>query len=151
MQIERHVIFTETDAIGGGVYSAVDSKATLRFKGEFASLPAWDYPLRAMVLYRSKDTRNWIIVAASTSCEFWRKNGRPRPPYWEYELIEGQWRQVTLRHESMGRSPNLFTLYASSKFGSHVSEPTKERLQSDRRIADMYRSIADAPRDFHCM
>jgi hypothetical protein len=150
VQIERHVAFDETNAAGGGVYNAVERKAALQFTGELAGLPAWDYPRMALVLYRSKETRNWIIVAASTSCEVWLSDGAPRPPYWEYELVDGSWRKVSLRQESIGRSPNLFYRYANLEFGPHVSGHTKQQLQSDPRIADIYRSISSNPRDFGC-
>ena len=151
VQVERHVIFDETNALGGGVYNAVERKATLRFTGELAALPAWDHPRMALVLYRDKNSRNWKIVAASTSCRVWRSDGEPRPPYWEYELLAGQWQRVPLSEESIGRSPNLFYRYESREFGPRVSQQTKQQLQSDTEIADIYRSISPNPRDFSCM
>jgi hypothetical protein len=151
VQIERHVIFDETNALGGGAANAVERKATLQFIGDLAALPPWDYPRRALVLYRKKDIGTWIIVATSSSCEDWRADGAPYPPYWEYELLDGVWRKVPLRQESVGRSPNLFYRYHAREFGPHVSEQTKQQLQSDRRIADKYRSILEKPQDFHCM
>jgi hypothetical protein len=151
VQIERHVTFDETNALGGGAANAVERQATLQFTGELAALPPWDYPRRALVLYRKKDSGTWIIVATSSSCGVWQSDGAPHPPYWEYELLAGVWRKVPLRQESVGRSPNLFYRYHAREFGSHVSERTKQQLQSDRRIADFYRSISAKPQDFHCM
>jgi hypothetical protein len=151
VQIERHVVFYETDALGGGAYNAVESKATLRFAVELAELPAWDYPRIALVLYRSSETHNWRIVTASSSCEVWRRDGAPRPPYWQYELIEGQWKEAPLSEESIGKRPNLFYRYSADDFGPHVTPKLTEERQSDPRIADKYQSIAADPKDFHCM
>jgi hypothetical protein len=151
VQIERFVAFDETNALGGGAYNAVESKATLKFRGELASLPMWDFPRMALVLYRSSETRNWRLVTASTSCEVWRRDGKPRPPYWEYELIEGQWQEVPLSEESIGKRTNLFYRYWADNFGRHVTPKVTEERQSDTRIADFYRSIAADPQAFGCM
>src|SRR5690606_29493899 len=100
VNIERYVAFDATNAMGGGAYNAVETKATLKFTGELGSLPAWDFPRLALVLYRSKETGNWVVVSKTSSCQVWRREGKPRPPYWQSELIDGRWKQVELSQES---------------------------------------------------
>jgi hypothetical protein len=151
VRIERHVTFNESDALGGGAYSAVESKSTLKFTGQLAALPAWDFPRIALVLYRSKENGSWRIIATTSSCEIWKHDGAPRPPYWEYELIDTRWELVPLHPESIGKSPDLFYRYKAAKFGPHVDAQTRQWLQSSPTISDQYRSIAANPQDFQCM
>jgi hypothetical protein len=150
VQIERHVIFDETNALGGGAANAVESKSTLKFTGQLAALPAWDFPRIALVLYRSKESGNWRIVSTTSSCAVWRRDGAPRPPYWEHELSQEGWQLVSLHPESIGKAANLFYRYISHEFGRHIDQQSKQRLQSSPTIAEKYRSIAANPQGFNC-
>jgi hypothetical protein len=144
IQIERHVVFDQTNALGGGAYNAIESKATLSFLGDLSSLPTWDVPLIALVLYQDTDTDEWVIVAKSSSCRIWDKRGRPRPPYWEFRLSSEGWREVPLSCESVGRRTNLFFRYDSDKVPAHVTVEERMRQQSDRDTGSLYRRIAPA-------
>src|SRR4051812_31349027 len=73
--IERDVEFDATNALGGGAGNAVESKSVLRFAGDFAALPAWDFPRIPLVLYKSSQAQHWVIVGTTLSCEIWAKNG----------------------------------------------------------------------------
>jgi len=123
VRIERHVTFNESDALGGGAYSAVESKSTLKFTGQLAALPAWDFPRIALVLYRSKENGSWRIIATTSSCEIWKHDGAPRPPYWEYELIDTRW-ELSLCIQSRS---------ASHLISSTVIRPPSSVLMSMRR------------------
>ena len=142
--IERYVAFDATNAMGGGAYNAVEVKATLKFTGELASLPEWDYPRAALVLYRSNETGNWVIVATSSSHEIWTASGRPSPPYWQYALVNGVWSEVALSQESIGKKTNLFYSYWEEDFPEHVTPQFTETRQSDPSIAEYYKHIVGA-------
>jgi hypothetical protein len=149
VQIERYVAFDATNAMGGGAYNAVESKATLKFKGELESLPPWDFPRIALVLYRSKETGNWVVVSTSSSCEVWDREGKPRPPYWQHELIDGQWKKTFVSTESIGKKNNLFYSYWKGA-PKHVTAETTNALQSDPTIVEKYRHVAVDPENFNC-
>lgn len=143
--VERYVAFDATNAMGGGAFNAVEKRATLKFTGELASLPAWDVPRLALVLYRNKQSGNWVVVSTTTSCEVWRANGKPRPPYWQHELIAGEWRLVPLSEESIGKDTNLFYRYWRGDFPKHMTVSEAMRRQSAPTIAAKYRRIAKDP------
>jgi hypothetical protein len=149
--IERYVAFDATNAMGGGAYNAVEAKATLKFTGELASLPAWDFPRAALVLYRSSDTGNWVVISNTSSCQVWQREGKPRPPYWQSELIDGKWKHVELSPESIGKKTNLFYSYWEDDFPEHVTPSITNSRQSDPTIAQMYRYVLADPQEFNCM
>jgi hypothetical protein len=151
VHIERYVAFDATNAMGGGAYNAVETKATLKFTGELASLPAWDFPRAALVLYRSIKTGNWVVVSMSSSCQVWRREGKPKPPYWQSELVEGQWKQVPVSPKSIGKKTNLFYSYWENDFPRHVTSQITNSRQSDPAIVEKYRHVAQQPKDFNCI
>lgn len=151
VQIERYVAFNATNAMGGGAGNAVESKSTLQFTGKHASLPAWDFPRIALVLYRSKETGNWVVVSTSSSCQVWRREGKPRPPYWQHEILDEQWGEVPVSDESIGKKTNLFYSYWKNDFPERVSPAFIKSRQSDPRTVEKYRHVARDPRDFNCM
>ena len=91
--VKRFVEFNESNSLAGDAYNAVETKSTIEFTGDLASLPVWSEPLMALVLYQDSETGEWVVVATTTSCEFWNLNDRPKPPYWEFRLEDGVWRK----------------------------------------------------------
>ena len=145
MQIERRVVFDETNALGGGTFNAIEKKSTLAFKGELSSLPSWDFPWAALVLYKSSQTGDFVIVGTTSSCDVWWRNGKPNPMYWQYDLINGVWTNVPLSQESIGKKTNLFYRYWGSDFPNHISIQERVRLQAVPTIASKYRQIVSEP------
>jgi hypothetical protein len=148
--IDRFVSFDSSDALGGGAYSATETKATLAFTGNLASLPTWDVPLMPLVLYRDSATKEWVIVATSTRCEIWAQRGKPNPPYWEYRLTSAGWQDHPLSESSTNRSSNLFIRYSKKLERKHFAVEEKKRIASDLTVDDMYRLVGPAIAHF-CM
>jgi hypothetical protein len=150
VQIERHVEFDATNAMGGGAGNAVETRATLAFKGELSSLPVWDFPRIALVLYQSKQNQRWVVVSATTSCEVWQRGNRPRPPYWQHDMVDGQWKQAPLAEESIGKKTNLFYRYWKDDFPEHVTpQETKDR-QSSPGVDKFYKQIVASDAGWNC-
>ena len=145
IKIERMVSFSESDALGGGVYNLVESDASLKFSGDLASLPVWRFPWKALVLYRNDDPGRWTIVATTTSCEVWLRNGRPIPMYWQFELFEDGWREVPLSKSSIGKKTNLFFDYESKNVPKHLSVPGKQFSFSNPRTSKKYLEVVPSP------
>ena len=139
------------NAIGSRAYNAVETRATLKFTGEFASLPAWDFPRVAVLLYRSKASGNWVVVSTSSSCQVWRREGEPRPPYWQHELVGGEWRGIPLSEESIGKNGNLFHMYDSEKVPRRMTVQEAMVRQSSPTIGEKYRRVTRDPDGFNCM
>lgn len=126
--VKRTVSFKETNSWSGDAYNAVETDATISFTGELASLQPWRAPLMALVMYRDKEAMEWVVVAISSSCEVWNRRGRPRPPYWEFRLDAGGWRETPLSQSSIGRSGNLLHRYQADLKTTHITvEGRKER------------------------
>jgi hypothetical protein len=126
--IDRHVEFDASNALGGGAYSATESKSTLSFQGDLAALPAWDVPLMPLVLYQDAETMEWAIVATTTTCLVWSSRGKPVPPYWEFRLRGVVWEQVALSPTSFGRNTNLLFEYTQKLSARQFTVPAKADL-----------------------
>lgn len=139
--VRRDVRFEESDAWGSGAYNAVETEASIVFTGALALLPPWSKPLIALLLYRDSDTHEWVVVATTTSCERWNWWGEPRPPYWEYRLEPGGWREVPLSKASIGRSVNLLHRYQSDLGTHHITVADREKRESSPAIDKQFKAI----------
>jgi hypothetical protein len=148
--IERYVRFKTSNSWAGDVPRAEDRRATLRFTGALADLPAWDVPLMPMVLYRDAPTKEWVIVARTNRCEIWIARGSPFPPYWEYHLVAGHWRPRPLSEASKGRPANLLIEYRRENLPRHITVEYKKASFADRGLSEAYRRIVPDIRR-HCM
>lgn len=139
IQVKRTVAFDETNSLSRDAYNAVEREATISFTGDLAHLPTWRAPLRAMALYHDNMTNDWVIVAVTSSCTWWRERGKPKPPYFEFRSPGSEWREVPLSQASIGRSSNLLRLYPKNRI--HVTVDDRLRLQAGGRSARLYREI----------
>lgn len=150
IMIKRHVKFRTSNSWAGDVPRAEDRRVTLRFTGALSDFPAWDMPLMPMVLYQDASTKEWVIVARTNRCERWLAWGKPFPPYWEYHLAAGQWRQRPLSAASKGRSTNLLIDYRREDLPRHISVEYKKASFVDSNFTEAYRRVVPDIRR-HCM
>jgi len=147
--IERSITFQETSSWAGDASDSVETDARIRFTGALSALPEWRQPLMALAMYQDKVTKEWVIVASTTSCDVWRQRGKPKPSYWEFRLDHQAWREVKLSGTSVGRTSNL--LFENRRLeASHVTADYKRRLQSPLTIARKYREIWGDPDMLTC-
>lgn len=148
--IKRYVKFETSNSWAGDAPGSEDQRATLRFTGALADLPAWDIPLMPMVLYQDVSTKEWVIVARTNNCDVWIARGKPFPPYWEYHLAAGQWRQRPLSDTSKGRPTNLLIDYRRENLPRHISVDYKKASFVDSNFTEAYRRVVPEVRR-HCM
>lgn len=147
--VERTVKFKETVSWSGDAYVAEELDATIAFTDELAHLPKWRQAIKALVLYHDRTTDEWVVVASTTSCSVWERRGKPKPSYWEFRLKGGEWHEVPLSAQSVGRKTNL--LVGTSRLSDdHVTVENKRKLQANPRIARKYREIWGDPDMYIC-
>jgi hypothetical protein len=109
----------------------------------------------ALVLYQDESSGEWTIIAAARSCAM--RGGRTlarllfqadRPPtiYFEFRARRGQWVQVPVSSQSIGRKTNLLTWYQWI-FSTHVTVPEKEgflRTRAGTSMREPYLGILEA-------
>ena len=148
--IKRYVKFETSNSWAGDAPGSKDRRATLRFTGALSDLPTWDVPLTPMVLYQDVSTKEWVIVARTNNCDVWVARGKPFPPYWEYRLVAGQWRQTPLSEASKGRTANLLIQYRLENLPPHITVEYKRPSLADRTLVEDYRRVVPDIRR-HCM
>jgi hypothetical protein len=126
--INRRVEYRESNSLTGDAYSTTVRDSTLEFTENNASLPKWAAPLMPILLYLDNAHGEWVVVATTTNCDTWREHGSPQPPYWEFRLVESQWRPSRLSESSIGRSTNLFFDYASAVPASNITKEAKRQI-----------------------
>lgn len=97
----------------------------------------WRARFVPMILDRDPKTREWFIVATFYSCTSWYELGRPKLPYTQFRLQNGQWIQQPLGEEFIGRQSNLLTDIRSSGEPDH-SIASKEAVMSNGKIVTSY-------------
>ncbi len=150
VEVRRSVTLKVSNSLSGDAYNAEELGATLSFSGSLSQLPAWSAPRMALVLYRDVTTQEWVIVATTTSCEVWQREGKPKPAYWEYRLKPQGWQEVPLSSASIGRRANLFFGYDHRLKSAHVTAADTERVDHDPTNGSKYRKISGDPDMYIC-
>ncbi len=126
--VNRRVEYRESNSLTGDAYSTTVRESTLEFTENNANLPKWAAPLMPILLYLDNAHGEWVIVATTTNCDTWREHGSPKPPYWEFRLVDSQWQASKLSESSIGRTSNLFFNYASDVPESRLSTEMKRQV-----------------------
>jgi hypothetical protein len=139
--VKRMASFKETNSLSGDAYNAVETGATIAFTGELAKLPPWHAPFMALVMYQDKETKEWVVVATTTSCYVWNTHNEPEPMYWEFRLTDRGWHEIPLSSASIGRPANLLHRYQQDLGTQHVTVKVRQNRESDIGIGKEFRSI----------
>jgi hypothetical protein len=152
IQVNRSVTFNESNSWSGDAYNLVETAATVGFTGELATLPVWNQPLMAMVLYQDLNSHEWVLVATTSSCQAWRARNAPKPPYWEFRLKAAQWAEVPPSSGSIGRRVNLLHRYQARPHPEvdHVTIALREKLQPAHTMDRLYREVVADPDVYFC-
>lgn len=104
--------------------------------------PKWESSTGLLPILLDKDPDNgeWALLATFYTCDPWYALGRPKLPYAEFRVRDGQWRRVELAQQWIGRAANVFTGVRSSGEPSHLTLAQKRERDSPR-TAPEYRSI----------
>ncbi|MFZ6748473.1 hypothetical protein [Undibacterium sp. Ren11W] len=107
--------------------------------------PMWqsDAGLIPILFDQDSQTKEWFVVTTFYSCEAWYQLGRPKLPYAEFRLRNGQWLSVPFSPLHIGRAANVLTRISNKKELPLHTLATKRERMSDPRTADEYIKIVD--------
>jgi hypothetical protein len=93
--------------------------------------PMWSNSFIPLVFDRDAKTQQWFMVATFDTCQKWEALGKPKLPYTEYRVQNGQWVQQALSPELIGREGNMLT---SINSGGEKDLTIEEKA---KRMSDM--------------
>jgi len=67
----------------------------------------WESELLPMILERGDPPSKWMVIAGPLSCKDHYKYGSPRPPYIQFDLVDGQWLHKPVLQKWYGAHSNL--------------------------------------------
>lgn len=161
---DHYLRFKEEVQLSNGDVIVVDRKFKTEALGEVGGPGGWEAkfnsmliikPLRAdnppvwqseiglipILFDRDLQTKEWFIVTIIDMCEAWRKIGRPKLPYAEFRLRNGQWQRMDLSPQHIGREANVLTgIRSKDELPSHTLT-TKHVRMSDPRVVPEYTKI----------
>ena len=107
--------------------------------------PKWESFDGLLPILFDRDSNNgeWALLATFYTCEPWYQLGRPKLPYAEFRVRNGQWQRVDLSSQWLGREANVFTGMKSSGEPKLLTLAEKKRRNSDPAIAREYLKIVD--------
>jgi len=133
--IQRTVEFETSNSWSGDAFGMRDIESTLSLGGGDQDLSAWKSNLMPLVLYRDSTNQQWVVVTATFNCDIWRDQGEPRPPYWEFRLVDGTWKPNPLSPSSLSRDPNLFFRYDKEVPASPITISVKADILKHSRVS----------------
>jgi hypothetical protein len=67
----------------------------------------WESKLAPMILERGDPPVRWAVIASPVWCEEYYQYGSPKPPYIQFEYVNGQWGHKHVDPKWYGRQANL--------------------------------------------
>lgn len=158
--------FTEEVQLASGELIAVDRKFKTEALGEIGGPGGWDAKFNSMVIIRplrdgnppiwqsdiglipilfdqDTGTKEWFVVTTFYMCDAWRKIGKPKLPYAEFRLRNGQWQQVDLSPQHIGRPANILTRISNKAELAYHTINTKIERMSAQGIAPRFNKITE--------
>jgi hypothetical protein len=107
--------------------------------------PKWESVTGLLPILFDRDPTNgeWALLATFYTCEPWYQLGRPKLPYAEFRVRNGQWQRVDLSSQWLGRDANVFTGMKLSGEPKLLAIAEKKRRDSNPAISREYVKIVD--------
>lgn len=104
--------------------------------------PKWESKTGLIPILLDRDTANneWVLLATFYTCDAWYSLGRPKLPYAEFRVRDGQWQKLELSSQWLGHATNVFADINSSGEPARLTLADK-RKRADPRVAQKYRLI----------
>lgn len=96
----------------------------------------WESKLAPMILEEGVPPARWTVIASPTWCEDHYQYGSPKPPYIQFDYVNGQWEHKQVDPNWYGRKSNLSVNEEQHALGLALSA---ERV---RKFNDMVYKIA---------
>lgn len=71
----------------------------------------WDSSLEPMILERGIPPVRWLVIASPIFCEDHYQYGAPKPPYIQFEYVNGKWMHRYVDPKWYGKKSNLLMAY----------------------------------------
>jgi hypothetical protein len=146
IEIDRVFKTKSLGEIGGpGGWEAAFNSFTISRSASADKPPTWqsEAGLIPMVLDRDPQNGEWFLITTFYTCEAWNKLGRPKLPYAEFQLKNGQWQQGDLSPQWTGRVANVMTGIRSGGEPALLALPEKQIRNMEPKIAPKYRKVVD--------
>ncbi len=112
----------------------------------------WEFPLRPMILERVKAVGHWVVIAEPQYCEEHYQYGSPKPPYIQFEYINGQWSHKHVSPKWYGKRANLSSIYEPNyeRFSGREGKSfTAEQINKiNSRLYDAAKSLIVVDADY---
>jgi hypothetical protein len=109
--IDRKIVATPLGEIGGpGGWDPKYNSLRIVDPDFSDTPPLWESKegLIPLLLDRDPQTKEWFLVVSFFMCEAWTYLGRPKHPYAEFRVRDGEWQRVALSPEVMGKVTNIY-------------------------------------------
>ena len=105
--------------------------------------PKWESEIGLLPILFDRDPDNgeWTLLATYYTCDVWTAIGRPKLPYAEFRVRDGQWRGVALSEKWLGRPANVLTHISSGGEPEFIALAAKRSRLPNPRAWSKYRSI----------
>lgn len=146
IKVDRSIAAQSFGEIGGpGGWEAAYMSLVIVTPQRSDNPPKWESTagLVPILFDRDSDSNEWTLLATFFSCEAWYALGRPKPPYAEFRMRDGNWQRVDFSNKWIGRPANVLTDLNSGGEPKLVGLAAKQTRMSDRRIAPEYRGIVE--------
>ncbi|MDB5801578.1 MAG: hypothetical protein JWL63_2517 [Rhodocyclales bacterium] len=134
----------------GGPSGLRDLKESLQVvSSPYPMPPSWNDIYAPILLDYDVSKKEWFLVATFYMCEDWRRLGRPKSPYLEYRVRNGEWARVSLDPKLFERDTNLLT---GPNFIDGEPEVLRLPEKQKRRgnVAEDFKKIRSVSTDNHC-
>jgi hypothetical protein len=145
IEIDRTIKTQSLGEIGGsGGWESALNRFVISSPTRPGNPPIWqsEIGLIPMVFDRDPDSGVWFVVATFYTCEAWYALGRPKLPYAEFRMHDGQWRKMPLEPKLVGREANVMTGVRSGGEPKLLTLAEKRVRNAEQKIAPEYRKIA---------
>lgn len=107
--IQRTITWQEVQAWGQTkMYGVRETTVTIPRDSRQAASPPWrGRQESALLLDFDVERQEYVLVTLPDTCVRYGEAGRPRPPYLEYALHNGEWTMIALDTKLIGRRANL--------------------------------------------
>lgn len=143
ISVERFIKAAPLGEVGGpGGWESAYQSFEMVDQQQTGAMPRWESTAGLIPILFDHDPANneWVLLATFYTCDGWYKLGRPKHPYAEFRVRDGQWQKVELSDQWFGRAANVFTRIRSSGEPSRITLTDKKQRASGT-AAPEYRSI----------
>lgn len=146
--VDRKFITTPLGEIGGsGGWDAKYNSFEIVSPDRSDNPPIWESKsgLIPVLFDRDPTTNEWFLVASFFMCSAWEQIGKPKYPYAEFRVINGQWQQISLSPNHFGKSTNIYTSMRSDGEFWRVTIEYKSLKYDEPKIHPTYKRILPEP------